>query len=101
MYALGFQNPHDILNKEINGKPIVGVMADFNQESLHAPVKPLVYYYSSDGFTFHVALEPQDAEGNSWKTTIGQIGIAYKNVYPKDDFSYEFLDESIAKYYKS
>ncbi len=101
MHALGFQNPHDILNKEINGKPIVGVMADFNQESLHAPVKPLVYYSSSDGFTFHVALEPRDAEGNSWKTTIGQIGIAYKNVYPQEDFNYEFFDESIAKYYKS
>jgi hypothetical protein len=102
MHILGIQNPADILNKRINGLPVVGVMADFNQESLHKPVKPMVF--SADTrftFIFNIALKPQDAQGILWSTTIGRIEKAYKNIYPEDDFQYAIFDQSIAKFYKS
>jgi len=102
MHILGFQKPEDVLNKQISGTPIVGVMADFNQQSLHELVKPLAFAsqnkYSS---TFHIALKPQTASGTSWKNTISKIESAFKKYYPEDEFSYEFFDESIAKFYKS
>ena len=102
MHLLGYQNPRDILNKTISGKPIVGVMADFNQQSLHETVKPLVFTsqnkYSS---TFHIALKPQNADGTLWKNTIAKIETAFKKNYPEEEFNYEFVDESIAKFYKS
>lgn len=102
MHILGYQKPRDILNKLIEGKPIVAVMADFNQESLHATVKPLAYSSSiSSSYVYSIALRPQDAGNGSWKTTLGKIEKVYKNIYPEEDFSYEFFDESIAKYYKS
>ena len=102
MHVLGFQKPNDVLNKNINNKPIIGVMADFNQQSLHEPIKPLAFSandkYSS---TFHIALKPQDAEGTSWKNSIGKIETAFKKLYPEEEFHYQFFDESIAKFYKS
>jgi len=44
MHILGFQNPEKILNRRLDDIPIVGVMADFNQESLHSPVKPMGFF---------------------------------------------------------
>jgi ABC-type antimicrobial peptide transport system permease subunit len=44
MHVLGFQNPQNIIGKYIdwNDKqvPVVGVVGDFNQKSLHEPIKP-------------------------------------------------------------
>ncbi|HSZ85166.1 MAG TPA: FtsX-like permease family protein, partial [Puia sp.] len=83
-------------------KPIVGVMADFNQQSLHELVKPLVFTSNLKySYAFHVALKPLDAEGTLWKNTIAKIENAFKKNYPEEDFSYQFFDESIAKFYKS
>jgi putative ABC transport system permease protein len=102
MHILGFQQPSDVLNKNINGKPIIGVMANFNQQSLHAPVKPLAFSSNCKyGYTFHIALKPQDAEGKLWKNTISRIEAAFRTIYPGEDFSYQFFDESIARFYKS
>jgi putative ABC transport system permease protein len=101
MHILGFHNPSDILNKQINNKPIVGVMADFNQESLHAPVKPLSFSSEQKySFNIHVGLKPQQTNGN-WTTSIATIEKSFKKYFPEEDFSYDFVDESIAKFYKS
>ncbi len=102
MHILGFQKPEDALNKELDGKPIVGVIADFNQQSLHAGIKPLAFSSDQDNdYTFHIALQPQVDGGESWKATIDKIRQAFKKMYPEQDFSYQFFDESIAKFYQS
>ena len=101
MHILGFHDPSEILNKKVNSMPIVGVLADFNQESLHAPVKPLAF--SSDmhsSFSLHIALKPQLTTG-SWKSSIADVEKAFKKYFPEEDFDYAFVDESIAKFYKS
>jgi putative ABC transport system permease protein len=102
MHLLGYQKPQDILNKSLNGRPIVGVMADFNQQSLHDLIKPLVFLSNGKSAnTFHIALKPQDPEGGSWKNTIAKIQSAFNDIYPEEDFTYQFFDESIAKFYQS
>ena len=99
---LGFQKPEDALNKDLDGKPIVGVMADFNQQSLHAPIKPLGFSSGlKNDYILHIALQPQNIEGRTWKATISRIERAFKQVYPDEDFSYQFFDESIANFYES
>jgi ABC-type antimicrobial peptide transport system permease subunit len=101
MNVLGFQNPEEVLNKQVNNIPIVGVMADFNQESLHTPIKPMAFSAElGSSWTLHIALKPNDPLQNSWKATIAAIEKAYKDIFPENDFSYEFLDESIAKFYQ-
>jgi ABC-type antimicrobial peptide transport system permease subunit len=101
MHLLGFQKPSDILNKQINKIPIVGVMADFNQESLHAPIKPLAFSSNlTYSFTLQVGLKPQQ-KGGSWKSSIASIEKLFKQMYPEEDFQYDFVDETIAKFYKT
>lgn len=102
---LGFNNPTDILNRlMIHGNkkiPIVGVLADIHTKSLHTPIQPLAF--SSEArlhSTFHIALPAKGENTDNWKKIIANIGNAWKEVYPDEEFNYEFFDESIAKFYK-
>ena len=102
MHVLGVQKPEDMINKRLNQLPVVGVMADFNQESLHTAVKPMTFSSEmQNSFVLHIALKPENGQAGAWKTTISSVEKAFKSLYPEEDFSYEFLDESIAKFYKS
>jgi ABC-type antimicrobial peptide transport system permease subunit len=103
LHALGYTNPHDVIGKYVDDygkKQVIGVVRDFNQKSLREAITPLLItggIYNE--YTFNIALKQQSADGSLWKTTIGKIEAAFKQVYPKNDFSYSFLDDSIAAYY--
>lgn len=105
---IGFNNPQDAVGKVIsnfNGDrdmQIVGVVADFNQESIHAAIAPLAILTSTNFYfngTFHIALKPQTENGDDWKAAISAMEKAWKQCYPEDDFEYQFFDESIARLY--
>ena len=102
---LGFQHPADAVGKIIrwnSGKlvPIQGVVADFNQRSLHEAIKPLVIgSWANTERNISIALIPQASGSNTWKAGIAKIEKAFKEIYPKDDFDYRFFDEDIARYY--
>ncbi|MDO3628073.1 ABC transporter permease [Mucilaginibacter sp. BT774] len=105
---IGFNNPQDAVGKVIsnfNGDrdmQIVGVVSDFNQESIHAAITPLAILTSTNYYfngTFHIALKPQTGDGDDWKTAISSMEKAWKQIYPEDDFEYQFFDESIARLY--
>ncbi len=103
---LGYDNPAEIIGNTFNagsgaGYPIVGVVADFNTKSTRAAVKPLAFRSQMARHSvFHVALENAEKNTNDWSTTIKAIENAWEKVYPEDAFSYQFFDESIAKFYK-
>jgi ABC-type antimicrobial peptide transport system permease subunit len=105
---LGFKNPQDAVGKFIsnfNGDAkmeIIGVVSDFHQESLHAPIAPLAILRANNEFggVFHIALQPQTAGGNEWQQAIVNMQVAWAHLYPNDDFEYEFVDKSIAKLYE-
>jgi putative ABC transport system permease protein len=101
--TLGFQQPQEAIGKfvEWSGQqvPITGVVANFHQKSLHEAVKPLaIGSWAKSENTISVLLQPKN--GDNWKTTIGKIEQAWKEVYPEEDFDYSFFDEDIAKFYK-
>jgi len=102
MHILGFQDPEKILNRQIDDIPVVGVMADFNQESLHSPVKPMAFSSETgNSWILHIALKTGENQAGNWKTTLASIEKSYKEFFPEEDFSYKFLDESIASFYTS
>jgi len=83
---------------------VIGVIGDFNQMSLHESITPLAILKGNLAYNnarIHLALKPETAGGDEWKTAISQIGAYWKQVYPDDDFDYQFFDESIAKFYVS
>jgi len=105
---LGFQNPDDAVGKNIdnfNGDTrmqIIGVVADFHQESLHAPIAPLAIMTSTDESfkgVFHIGLKP--SSGNNWHAAIAAMQQYWKQVYPNDDFEYHFVDETVASMYSA
>jgi ABC-type antimicrobial peptide transport system permease subunit len=103
---LGFQQPENAVGKYLEWSdkqiPIAGVVADFNQKSLHEPIKPLMIgSWDNPQRTVNIALQPQNSAGTTWKTAIAKIEKAFKEVYPKDDFDYKFFNDDIAKYYES
>jgi len=102
---LGYKNPSDIIGQLIDRGdrkiPVVGVLADIHTKSLHKPIQPLAFCSKAKAHsTFHIALPPKGENTDSWKKTIAAIGNAWKEIYPDEEFSYEFFDESIAKFYK-
>ncbi|HVU95970.1 MAG TPA: ABC transporter permease [Puia sp.] len=104
LHILGYQDPQKIIGKQItgfNGNPhIVGVMADFYPHSLRDPIKPLVIANGTKNErVFNIRLQPHDAGGSNWTTTLAAIQKSYQELYPNDDFDYEFVDQTIAKYY--
>ncbi|WP_121811679.1 ABC transporter permease [Mucilaginibacter kameinonensis] len=107
---LGFTDPHDAIGKQLNWRGgrgrninIIGVVADFNQRSLHSPIYPTAIIAGSPGphlmVTIHVSLKPETPGGNEWQTAITNMGKAWKKVYPDDDFDCHFYDETIGWFY--
>jgi putative ABC transport system permease protein len=67
---------------------VVGVVKDFNFESLKNDVRPVVFFFSKKGQFLHVRLNP----GN-YKEAIRAIERLWKQHDPSVPFSYAFLDE--------
>ena len=102
---LGYKDPAAIIGQILDQGdrkiPIVGVLADIHTKSLHSPIQPLAFSSEAkEHYIFHIALAPKGENTDNWKKTIAGIGNAWKEIYPEEQFNYEFLDESIAKFYK-
>jgi len=102
---LGYKDPTGIIGQALDRGdrkiPIVGVLADIHTKSLHAPIQPFAFSCEAqEHSTFHIGLSPKGENTDTWKKTIASIGSAWKEIYPDEKFNYEFLDESIAKFYK-
>ncbi|MDN3583967.1 ABC transporter permease [Mucilaginibacter flavus] len=105
---LGFTTPREAIGKQLNWfdsrkVSIIGVVADFNQRSLHSTIYPSIITSGSPiprpMTTLHVSLKPETAGGKEWKTAITNMGKAWKKAYPDDDFDCHFYDETIARFY--
>jgi predicted permease len=105
-HILGFQQPQDAIGHHIEWSrqqiPIIGVVADFHQRSLHEPIKPLLIANASGrSLTFNVLLHPKNSTGANWPAATKAIEKAWKELYPEEDFEYRFFDEQIARYYET
>lgn len=104
LHRLGYQDPQMIVGKQIkrfrSNPMIVGVVADFHPRSLREQIKPLIIANGTrDADIFNVALQPRGSGGASWSSTLAAIEKAFHEVYPKDDFEYRWVDDTIAKFY--
>lgn len=100
IHKLGIQDPQKAIGKHIilNGNwysTITGVVQDFQSESKHKKIRPLVMLYRDDNF-FMASVKLQPANMN---TTIAAINKIWSSQFPQNVFSYEFLDDHIAAWY--
>ena len=105
LHLLGYQDPQKVIGMPIkwNGDTrIVGVVANFFPRSLRETIKPLVIAngtHTQSVNVFNIKLQPRTADGSNWPATIAAIQKAFRSVYPNDDFDYQFVDDTIAKFY--
>jgi putative ABC transport system permease protein len=73
---------------------IIGVMKDFNFESMKQEIGPLCLVIGNWGNTLSVKVNAADMKG-----LIGHIGSVWKSFSPHQEFRYVFMDESFARMY--
>jgi ABC-type lipoprotein release transport system permease subunit len=104
LHVLGYQDPQKIIGKQLKwndgDRIIVGVVADFHPRSLREAIKPLLIANgTSKANVFNIALQPHNSDGSNWPATTAAIEKAFRSVYPNDDYDYQFVDDTIAKFY--
>jgi ABC-type antimicrobial peptide transport system permease subunit len=57
--------------------------------------------FTERSYQFYVLLRPQQTGRAAWSKTIAAVQQAYNRRYPNGDFSYKFLDDTIAKFYEA
>ena len=102
--TLGFDEPSKavgkLLYRDTLAYTVVGVVADFHQESFHETIKPIVIWNFPRGERgLGVKLATTGKKGGDAKQTIAAIGAAWKDIFPKTPFTYSFLNESITQLY--
>jgi predicted permease len=77
---------------------IVGVVKDFNFNSLHIPIRPFILYLESNpwGGTTLVRTEP-----GKTRQVLDGVAALWKRMNPQFPFTYQFSDEEYDKLYKS
>ncbi len=96
----GYKNPNEIIGKVIRmwGKklPVVGVVKDFHTVSLRSPIEATIMLNRIRNYrSLAVKISPVGMQ-----ETIKEIQKKWETLYPDFIFSYEFLDESIRKFYE-
>lgn len=75
---------------------VIGVIQDFNTESLRETIEPLVLYQIG----FNVNMIVRFVEGQT-EAALGFMRDAFKEVNPNSSFEYRFVDEYLSDYYRA
>ncbi len=96
--SLGFNSPEEAVGESIQwyGRKdeVVGVINDYNHQSLRTPIEPTVFLPSRNSGFYTLQMDTEDLQNK-----LTQIETIYKSAFPGNPFEYEFLDEVFAKLY--
>ena len=104
--VLGVKNPQDMVGRNfsyggVKGK-IVGIMGDFNFESMHQAILPIIFTIPSAADAArnygNISIKIAGADVNS---TLAHIEKTWKRYLPEVPFQYTFLDERFQQLYKT
>ncbi|HSU27640.1 MAG TPA: ABC transporter permease, partial [Chitinophagaceae bacterium] len=98
--TFGWQKPENALGKRFgkgdDARYVVGVIKDFNFESLHKPVEALMIAYSRGGNRLSLKIDARHTD-----EVINHLKKVWKSFVPEIPLEYSFVDESVAKQYGS
>ena len=98
---LGIQTPEEALGKTIllnGGKlktTIVGVVEDFHQNSLRAPIDPAIIL-PVDNYLYMMA----KVDMHQSKEALAHLEQVWYKAYPDAVFNYEYVDDVLARFYR-
>lgn len=97
--AVDFFNLQDPIGKSVNGKvkgTIVGVVDNFQINSLHAPLEPVIMYNFLPTLRYvSIKLERSD----SFQRTLEQLGTLWSEIYPQYPLEFHMLEEDNQRLY--
>jgi ABC-type antimicrobial peptide transport system permease subunit len=108
MRTYGFATPQEAIGKMVDyGEEkitIVGVMADFNQRSLKAEIKPMALagdWNRPNWSRFQaVHIGFKELESSNLSAAMAKVESAYREVYTEnEDYRARFMDETVARFY--
>ncbi len=100
---LGFENPEEAVQQTVyygdNGEAvpfeILGVVKDYNHQSLHNEMMAMVFAPGRNHVWFTLLLETEESNG-----MISKLEQLYKQYFPKSPFLYRFVDEYYQQFYE-
>ncbi len=99
---LNLKSPEEVIGKKIftngdkKGVPITGVVKDFYTYSFHNEIPAICIFPDNDNYT-KCAVK---IEAGNMQATMKSIEKIWNETYPDFLYEYQFLDESIAKFYE-
>ncbi len=82
---------------KVNYLPIIGVVSNFNFESLRNPVSPYIFKFQNDGMLWGYVTVRLNA--NTYAKTISEIETQWKGFVQNNPMQYYFLDQDFEKMY--
>ncbi|MBK7871976.1 MAG: ABC transporter permease [Saprospiraceae bacterium] len=96
--TFGWLKPENAIGKRFgtgeDARYVIGVVRDFNFESLHKPVEALLIGYSSQGNTLSLKLDATQLDG-----ALAHIEKTWNMMVSSMPFEYSFVDEQVALQY--
>ncbi|MDB5090109.1 MAG: yknZ 3 [Mucilaginibacter sp.] len=77
-----------------NAGTVIGVVADFNFDSMHREIEPLILHFGLSPSLVSIKVKGQDM-----KNTLQSITATWKSFAPNQPIRYTFMDESFASMY--
>lgn len=106
VHILGYEKAEDAIGQKISAnwtpeKTIVGVVADFHQQSLRSAYDPIVFSLNDSGaFGYYSVKVNLPAHGKSLDEIIPYIKDKWSIAFPGNPFDYFFLDDYFNVQYK-
>ncbi len=102
MEKMGYKDPNKAVGKVIvmgnRNYMIQGVMENYHHVSLHNTVQPTIYMQNLQ-WDHGVGYYSMQLTVNNIEAITSQIGDIWENLYPKEEFIYNFSDSAFAKQY--
>ena len=94
--ALRFKSPQEAVGQTLwlsdsSEVQVAGVLQDFNYQNLARPLNPLLVQYRPGEFHYlNVKVNPRRKA-----TVVAELEKAWKELYPREPFTYEWTDETL------
>jgi len=96
--TFGWQKPENAIGKRFgkgdDARTVIGVIKDFNFESLHKPVEALLIEYARGGNRLSLKIDARHTD-----EAINHLQKIWKSSVPDIPLEYAFVDESVEKQY--
>jgi hypothetical protein len=97
MEELGLKEPNDLLDKKLSNLTIVGVVENFNIQSLHHKIEPTLIELN-DEYSKTISFK---TKSSNTKAAIEKVSSILEEKYPNRQITINFLDETVENFYKT